>query len=1111
MTESDEEYNEQDDENNVEADEEQDEENDRPARSARDIRHSNEPTSWAEVELDEEAWEVRSETEPVNLLDEEQSKVFDDTQDPLGLGLIQDLLSTADDEDQEEDFSVSLKGAARNVVSSSNFDAAMYIRTVHRHTSYADLRDGLRNLQDFVNDQTKQLKALVKENFPRFVSCRQSIDITYNRLRENEDVASPGSTAALDLALTEVQRAAEGLFGPIVQRKRDTDQIRSVLALMRKFHFIFSLPSSIHANFLRKEYDKVVHDYNKAKSLLANTRVPLLRKVMDEVTQHLTKIRTALFAQLHAPNAHFDDYHRTISYLFELDAKEDPAHFFLTKQRDRICNLLHDALTDLLAHNAASPGQAQEQEQEREQQGSRDIKLNLVGGKIDECVARMTATMLNNVSEFWHMAHTLREGVSQGQGQGGPQPPSERGFRSKLPKAQCDEVASGLLSDIVSAYASGVVAAVNGGRMRSASAAGTGAASADHPESASSSSLPLMNTESFLKTKRSARRRSHSDDTVSVSAASDNSSTGKASATTAAVLAGTSEWIVSRGSVLQGQGCYRMLLQLSPSPPSSATEAARRLDDRLTRRFVISVWDDTKQAISCLSGEDSLWGGIGTAAQAAADGGPNANALAQRFSTPLPSSLPLPLPFAMPLPELFRTLITDAIDECRALVSSERAGSLYDRMERAFFESIRSFATSLNDRATAAAATLPVSSTPASASASASASRSNPSENSSAPLPRSHLSSSSAAAPSASASPSPRTGAPPSPHHRRMPSDLEPSHLPYPLEPHSFARAPAPSVSCDETLLMCVAFAETVKTQIVPLLWSLFSEAFNPPASASSSTHYDGCVEAFEQVQSGVLGRYVQLKAATLHTIVRRALAPVPSLSPAASPSPSPSSAIHHSLLPSDVRDYVLEMVVELVHIHAQVFTCAPASVQHVLPRLVADTTLVLASCIPLCLPCNAAGPATPAPAPAPGIVVPSSDLLLCVPSPSDSTFPPAPALTAAALATAFQLGVEIEFWERVASGSSCQGLADAPFDNAFKMLEPIYYSPHAHALLVQGGSSTGTGPGTPNNRSRRRPQSRDFDATADRVRRPSECSPRIKELLKEIVHRNRVLLECLA
>jgi exocyst complex component 2 len=55
-----------------------------------------------------------------------------------------------------------------------------------QETTLAELQQGRDNLQADLNERTGQLKALVKENFNHFISCKTTIDDIHRQLLKAE-------------------------------------------------------------------------------------------------------------------------------------------------------------------------------------------------------------------------------------------------------------------------------------------------------------------------------------------------------------------------------------------------------------------------------------------------------------------------------------------------------------------------------------------------------------------------------------------------------------------------------------------------------------------------------------------------------------------------------------------------------------------------------------------------------------------------------------------------------------------------------------------------------------------------------------------------------------
>lgn len=76
-----------------------------------------------------------------------------------------------------------------------------------QETALEELEAGREALRAAGSERTGQLKALVKQNFDRFISCKTTIDDVHKRLREAElgnEVSGEASTGEVVSAITEV-------------------------------------------------------------------------------------------------------------------------------------------------------------------------------------------------------------------------------------------------------------------------------------------------------------------------------------------------------------------------------------------------------------------------------------------------------------------------------------------------------------------------------------------------------------------------------------------------------------------------------------------------------------------------------------------------------------------------------------------------------------------------------------------------------------------------------------------------------------------------------------------------------------------------------------------
>ena len=206
-----------------------------------------------------------------------------DMEDPLGIGgedgRKRKRTHEDDESDEDEDTGpLSPKKAQRMAAkklkgtldpTDEKFDAVMYLVKIHQNTSIEELLTGKARLEQKVTSRQRQLEFLVKDNFSRFMVCKDAVDdvhltISSQKLNNSARVMDQASASFGDL----LQRSKD-VFGPLLERQQEIDRIKSVLGILKRSQPIFNLPRRMRDNIAAGEYSKVVLNYKKVKSIVA--------------------------------------------------------------------------------------------------------------------------------------------------------------------------------------------------------------------------------------------------------------------------------------------------------------------------------------------------------------------------------------------------------------------------------------------------------------------------------------------------------------------------------------------------------------------------------------------------------------------------------------------------------------------------------------------------------------------------------------------------------------------------------------------------------------------------------------------------------------------------
>uniref|UniRef100_A0A8C6S9L6 Exocyst complex component 2 n=1 Tax=Neogobius melanostomus TaxID=47308 RepID=A0A8C6S9L6_9GOBI len=228
---------------------------------------------------------------------------------------------------------------------SENFSATWYLMENHSGTSFEQLKSAANNLKKQANKKNEGSLAYVKGGLSTFFEAQDALAAIHQRLESDGTERVEGSmTQRLENILNRASDTADTLFQEVLGRKDKADSTRNALNVLQRFKFLFNLPFNIERNIQKGDYDVVINDYEKAKSLFGNTEVPVFKKVYSEVETRINSLRTLLLEKLLQTPSTLHDQKRYIRYLSDLHAPGDPAWQCIYAQHKWILQLMQSCL-----------------------------------------------------------------------------------------------------------------------------------------------------------------------------------------------------------------------------------------------------------------------------------------------------------------------------------------------------------------------------------------------------------------------------------------------------------------------------------------------------------------------------------------------------------------------------------------------------------------------------------------------------------------------------------------------------------------------------------------------------------------------------------------------
>uniref|UniRef100_A0A2R9AA65 Exocyst complex component 2 n=1 Tax=Pan paniscus TaxID=9597 RepID=A0A2R9AA65_PANPA len=240
---------------------------------------------------------------------------------------------------------------------SENFSAAWYLIENHSNTSFEQLKMAVTNLKRQANKKSEGSLAYVKGGLSTFFEAQDALSAIHQKLEADGTEKVEGSmTQKLENILNRASNTADTLFQEVLGRKDKADSTRNALNVLQRFKFLFNLPLNIERNIQKGDYDVVINDYEKAKSLFGKTEVQVFKKYYAEVETRIEALRELLLDKLLETPSTLHDQKRYIRYLSDLHAPGDPAWQCIGAQHKWILQLMHSCKEGYVKDLKGNPG-----------------------------------------------------------------------------------------------------------------------------------------------------------------------------------------------------------------------------------------------------------------------------------------------------------------------------------------------------------------------------------------------------------------------------------------------------------------------------------------------------------------------------------------------------------------------------------------------------------------------------------------------------------------------------------------------------------------------------------------------------------------------------------
>ncbi|CAH8874221.1 unnamed protein product [Trichobilharzia szidati] len=221
----------------------------------------------------------------------------------------------------------------------------MFLLKFYKNSNYNDLLITVKNFRQSMGQEgPSEPVNVIRTNLVLIFRCLDGMDSLRYKLESEKKSgdAYSGNDTQLESILYDSRTLGYRLFEDVLKRRERGDSIRNAISVMQRYQFLFNLPHAIRTNISKGDYNLVLNDYLRAKSLFSNSDAEVLRRIYGDVETVVANFSIMLRNQLTSMPIDSDDARHKISYLTQLEVDYDPGWLCLTCFKDWLIDQLRN-------------------------------------------------------------------------------------------------------------------------------------------------------------------------------------------------------------------------------------------------------------------------------------------------------------------------------------------------------------------------------------------------------------------------------------------------------------------------------------------------------------------------------------------------------------------------------------------------------------------------------------------------------------------------------------------------------------------------------------------------------------------------------------------------
>ncbi|TNN05780.1 Exocyst complex component 2 [Schistosoma japonicum] len=226
-----------------------------------------------------------------------------------------------------------------------DFNPVMFLLKFYKNSNFNDLLITVRNFRHSMGQEgPSEPVNVIRTNLVLIFRCLDGMDYLRHKLESEKKSIETRSShdSRLESILYDARTLGYRLFEDILQRRNRGDSIKNAISVMQRYQFLFNLPHAIRTNISKGDYNLVLNDYLRAKSLFSTSDTEVLRRIYSDVETVVANFSVMLRNQLISMPIDCDEARHKIGYLTQLEVDYDPGWLCLTYFKDWLIDQLRN-------------------------------------------------------------------------------------------------------------------------------------------------------------------------------------------------------------------------------------------------------------------------------------------------------------------------------------------------------------------------------------------------------------------------------------------------------------------------------------------------------------------------------------------------------------------------------------------------------------------------------------------------------------------------------------------------------------------------------------------------------------------------------------------------